>query len=187
LGRISHEKRIDTMIEILSRVRQLGHDVHLHIIGPLDESPYSRSIERMCNAHADWVTAEGGMAGKEKIRLLTEHRYAIHGRKAEPFGIVVAEMAKAGCIPFVPDDGGAPEIVGDERLCYRDIDDAVRKIDDVLRHDKLQRELREKTLARGQLFGVEDYQKSVRRVVDEVGSNHRDRFKQRSIKKPDPS
>lgn len=171
LGRISHEKRIETMIEILSRVRQLGHDVHLHIIGPLDDSPYGRSIQHLCDANSDWIKAEGGKSGKAKIDLLTGHRYAIHGRQAEPFGIAVAEMAKAGCIPFVPRNGGAPEIVGDERLCYGNVDDAVRKIDQVLRHEKLQRELREKTLARSSSFGVEDYQRSVRQVVADMASD----------------
>jgi hypothetical protein len=37
----------------------------------------------------------------------------------EPFGMAPAEMAAAGCIVFVPNDGGQIEIVnGDPRLVY---------------------------------------------------------------------
>lgn len=168
LGRISHEKRLETIIAILDRVRLLGHRIHLHIIGPSDGTPYARTIEDLCRQHGEWVMMEGARHGAGKARLLSTHRYAIHGRRFEPFGIAVAEMVKAGCIAFVPDNGGPPEIVNDERLCYRDADDAVSKIGAVLRDEALQGTLHDHMLARGTCFDVTAYQEGIRRTVRDM-------------------
>ena len=44
LGRLSPEKRVEEAIEVLRGVRARGHNVRLHIIGPLDGSAYSRRV-----------------------------------------------------------------------------------------------------------------------------------------------
>lgn len=165
LGRLAHEKHVETIIEILSRVRALGHDVHLHIIGGRDHTSYGDMIERLCAEAGVWAVMEGERTGVEKESLLSRHRFALHACRREAFGIAVAEMAKAGCVTFVPDEGGPPEIVADARLCYRDVDDAVRKIASVLRSQALQAELHAKMLVRGALFSVEAYQDGIRRIV----------------------
>jgi glycosyltransferase involved in cell wall biosynthesis len=41
-------------------------------------------------------------------------RYGIHGMLDEHFGMAPAELAAAGCIVFVPNDGGQVEIVDDD-------------------------------------------------------------------------
>ena len=67
------------------------------------------------------------------MTLIPQHRYGIHGMTGEHFGIAPAELQLAGCLTFVPSDGGQTEIVeGDERVMYHDVDDAVRKISHVL-------------------------------------------------------
>src|SRR5262249_14595277 len=68
----------------------------------------------------------------ELVRLMSMSRYGIHGMLGEHFGIGPAELQRAGCITFVPDEGGLVEIVADERLRYRSIDDAIDKIHRVL-------------------------------------------------------
>ena len=167
VGRISHEKRIERIIEILARVRRLGHDVHLHVVGPIPDTPYGRFVRRLCDENRAWVFAEGGKAGAAKWQLLARHRYAIHGRPGEPFGIAVAEMAKAGCVTFVPSLGGPAEIAGDERVCYRDVDDAVRKIDAVLRDEPLQRKLSHDLRRRSRNFSAERFTPEFRRLVED--------------------
>lgn len=171
LGRIAPEKRVDAVIQILSQVRARGHAVHLHVIGPMDGSPYSTRIERLCRANADWIQVEGMKAGLDKERILTAHRFAVHGWAGEPFGIAVAEMAKAGCLPFVPEVGGAAEIVGCPELCYHDASDAVTKIEAVLKSDALQEELREKVRRSACLFGSDVYTAGVRRIVGLLGAS----------------
>jgi glycosyltransferase involved in cell wall biosynthesis len=63
--------------------------------------------------------------------------------REEHFGIAVAEMAAAGCLPFVRRGGGQLEIVGaDGPLVYDSAADAVAKIVRVLESPELQSSLR---------------------------------------------
>jgi len=173
LGRISHEKRIERIVEILAQVRRLGHDVHLHVVGPVDPTPYGGFVRRLLHENRAWVFAEGEQAGAAKWALLARHRYAIHARPFEAFGIAVAEMAKAGCVTFVPACGGPAEIVGDERLCYRDSEDAVRKVDRVLRDESLARELSKDLAARAARFSAERFMAEFRAVVERFAAARR--------------
>lgn len=170
LGRVAPEKRIHEMIDIVGDLRKLGHtDAHLHVIGGVEDTAYGRMVMDMAEKRQSWVHLEGSRHGKEKRHLLASHRFALHGRRAEPFGIAVAEMVHAGCIAFVPNEGGPPEIVGDEpALCWDDHMDAVRKIDAVLRCEALQVELHQKMLARRSFYTVESYQQGIRDLVEEM-------------------
>ncbi len=148
LGRISAEKRVDAIIEILARVRERGHDVHLHVLGGFDDSPYSVRVKSLAGQYKDWIFLEGWAVGEDKKQLLAGHRFGIHGRENEPFGIAVGEMVNAGCIVFVPNGGGQVEIVNHPSLIFRDDADAVDKIDAVLENaadqDTLANHLRQK-------------------------------------------
>jgi glycosyltransferase involved in cell wall biosynthesis len=166
LGRISYEKRIEQVIEIISRVRQLGHDLHLHIIGAIDDSPYGMMIQSLCQTNREWIIAEGEKSGSKKEELLSRHRYGIHARPREAFGIAVAEMVKAGCIPFVPDCGGQVEIVQHPELCYRDVEHAVKQIDAVLRDATVQQNLSEHVLSQSSRFSNELFMSEFQQIVE---------------------
>ena len=169
LGRISREKRIDTMIDILARVRQKGHSIQFHIIGEADGSSYAREIEALARKHADWVHLSGEQHGENKRRLLTSNRYALHACPFEGFGIAVAEMARAGCLPFVPATGGVPEIVDHEtNLCWTTPDEAAHKIDTVLKSEPLQETLRRRVRQTAQRFHTHAYQQAIRDAVTEM-------------------
>jgi len=164
LGRLVPEKRMDVVIEVLRRVRQRGHDVHLHILGGGDTA-YVESLRDLQAKYRDWVFMEGWVGGEEKARMVTGHRFGISGRANEPFGIAVAEMVKAGCTVFVPNGGGQVEIVNHPGLIFDDEDEAVDKICGVLEDTSLQRDL-EVHLAQGvDRFSVEAFQKGIREVV----------------------
>lgn len=167
IGRIAPEKRIEVMIDILRLVRQRGHDIHFHVAGAVGNDPYGQLVRRRCQQEAGWITLEGSCVGHEKEQLLTRHRYAIHSRPYEAFGISVAEYAKAGCIPFIPNSGGQTEIVNQPDLTYDDIDEAVDKIDRVLRDEDRQRELREHVALQGKQFGVEIFTRAYRDIVEQ--------------------
>jgi len=124
---------VDAVISILSRVRQRGHDIHLHILGGADDSPYGLRIKSLAEQNRDWVFLEGWAVGEGKKKLLAGHKYGIHGRENEPFGIAVAEMVNAGCMVFVPKGGGQVEIVDNPALIFHDDADAVDKIDTILK------------------------------------------------------
>lgn len=166
IGRISPEKRIERIIEILRSVRLRGNNIHLHVIGGTDGTAYGKSVEDLCRGQGDWVTMEGMRFGEEKAMLLSQHRFGMQARQSEPFGISVAEMVKAGCITFVPSEGGQTEIVNHELLMYDSIEDAVENIDTVLRKPQLQADLSEYLKRQGDKFSVERFMVGLRAAVE---------------------
>jgi glycosyltransferase involved in cell wall biosynthesis len=165
LGRITPEKRVHTIIEILDRVRGQGHHIHLHIVGGLDGSGYCRSLQALSGQHRDWVFLEGALFQAAKSDLVSRHRFAIHACMNEAFGIGVAEMIKGGCIAFVPDGGGQVEIVNHPALIFENDADAAQKIDAVLTHQAQQETLRAHLRQRSRAFSVETFKEAIRRVV----------------------
>jgi glycosyltransferase involved in cell wall biosynthesis len=166
LGRISHEKRLERILEILGKVRGSGHDLKLHILGGPVVDSYGRQIAGLARG-LSWVALEGTVDAEKKARLLTECRYGIHGADGEAFGIAVAEMVKAGCITFAPAEGGPAEILNDPRLLYRDVDDAVNKITAVLREEELRTGLVSHLQHQAKRFSVETFVRDFRAIVEE--------------------
>lgn len=166
LGRILPEKRIELVIEILKAVRSRGHDVVLHIIGDTRETAYGGDIEQLCHAEGSWIVLEGRRFGDSKARLLAESAYAIHACNGEAFGIAVAEMITAGCIPFVPEEGGPAEIVErNPALIYKSTQEAVEKIVRVLDDHELEVRLRRCMDERAKTFSQEAFVGKVRGIV----------------------
>ncbi|WP_295430230.1 glycosyltransferase [uncultured Thiodictyon sp.] len=165
LGRVTHEKRIVGMIDILARVRAAGHDVHLHLMGTIGDDEYGQMIRDRIARNSNWCSAVGYMAGAEKMAFLARHRFAIHGCLGEAFGVAVAEYVKAGCIAFVPHQGGPAEIVGTNELTYQDEDEAVAKIVRLLENPGRQREVQAYLTQRATLFSTERFMTEVRVLV----------------------
>jgi glycosyltransferase involved in cell wall biosynthesis len=167
LGRMAPEKDLPKVIEIIRQLRALGHDLSLIVIGTWDCSEaYRRNLRRLLTQHRDWVRCEQGITRQEVIRLLEESRYGIHGMVGEHFGMAVAEMQQAGCIVFVPHIGGPVEIVGHEpRLIYASVEEAVTKIDAVLRDPILQTELYQHSLRQRVLFTTERFVCEIQEIV----------------------
>ena len=168
IGRISGEKRIELMIEILSAVRLAGPQVHLHVVGNRWDPVYLDSIQRLAQANAPWVHLHENISRPELVELIASHRYGIHAMDEEPFGMAVAELVSAGCITFVPNGGGQVEIVGnDERLIYSTREDAVNKILRALRDPDCQASLRNHIASRRDLFRSERFVSRIRQVVSD--------------------
>ncbi len=171
IGRMSEEKRIEDIMEILSRVRALGHMVGLRIIGHKESPSYLARLEALAAPHRNWISFHHGIPRKEMTQMVSRCRYGIHAMKDEHFGIAVAELQRAGCISFIQNGGGAPEIVGgNERLVFDSIGDAVGKIDRVLRDRELQATLRRDVEQRGARFTEENFTREIREVVDSFAS-----------------
>ena len=166
-GRVVPEKRLDEVIRILDRVRQRNFNVHLHILGRLDGSPYANQIRQLASRHSDWVHAEGLVTGQAKRALMARHKFGINGCRREAFGIAVAEQVKAGCITFVPNGGGQTEIVNHPLLTFTDEDDAVRRIQTVLSSPALQEDLRLHLAGQAQELSSGKFTSTVRQLVAE--------------------
>ena len=168
IGRISPEKRIERMIDIVARVRQAGAATHLHIAGTPQHSAYTESIRRRVRASGDWVFLHENLPRVQLNSLLANHRYGIHAMEDEPFGMAVAEMVAAGCIPFVPAGGGQVEIVDrDERLVYGSVEEAVNKIIRTINDPQNQAVIRAFLATRKDLFSTGHFVQRVREVVEQ--------------------
>jgi glycosyltransferase involved in cell wall biosynthesis len=168
LARLSPEKRIEKVIKILENVRKKGQNIHLHILGKLDDSDYVKGLKLLCEKNKEWISLEGLVVGKEKLELIAQHRFSISGRENEPFGIAVAEMVKAGCIVWVPNTGGQVEIVNNPALIYDSVDDAVNKIDKVLKSNEMRVELQEHLAKQAEKFSTERFKKEIKNLVYEI-------------------
>jgi len=169
VGRIVPSKRIPEMMSIVSAVRQQGYDVHLHIVGRVGDPAYMREVLAAARAMGSWISIESSLDRAGLANMIAKHRFGIHGMVNEHFGIAVAEMAKAGCIVFVPNSGGPVEIVGgDDRVLYGSEEEAVDKITRVLAGERDQAALSREMMVRGSRFSTDRFVKEVRDVVSEL-------------------
>jgi glycosyltransferase involved in cell wall biosynthesis len=169
IGRLSPEKELEKIIEIVSRVRAHGNDAHLHIIGTPEDAEYYRRLQRKAEANASWVRIESGLSREEVIRRIATHRYGLHGMQEEPFGMSVAEMARGGCIVFVPEGGGQVEVVGaEDQLRYRSPSDAAQKIAAVMADSARGDTLRAHLAARASRFSAERFVSEIQDAVAEL-------------------
>jgi glycosyltransferase involved in cell wall biosynthesis len=167
IGRIVPEKRMDVAIRILRKVRQDGHDVHLHILGEFDGSPFARQLKKLAYENRGWVFVEGLTYGKRKRDLLARHRYGINACENEAFGIAPAEMVKAGCIVFVPHGGGQVETVDHPALIYGSEEDAVGKIGLMFGCPATNEAVRKHLSTRAHKFSIRTFQHGFREIVGE--------------------
>jgi len=138
LGRISPEKEIEKLVKIVEGVRALGHPVRLLLVGILEKRGagrrYGSRILALARDRRAWMEVRLGVDRAELETLVASSRWGLHGMEEEHYGMAVAEMVLAGCVPFVPNGGGPVEIVGDvAELRYASVQDAVAKIDAVRR------------------------------------------------------
>jgi glycosyltransferase involved in cell wall biosynthesis len=165
IGRIVPEKRVERAIAILYAVRRRGHALKLHLCGQIGDDVYGRRIAQLCKEHAGWIIVEGQVSGKRKAHILAGCRFGIQAREAEPFGISVAEMVKAGAIVFAPNDGGQAEIVDTPDLLFADEAEAVEKVQAVLERPELRESMRTHLANRAEAFSAERFMRGARACI----------------------
>ncbi|WP_248904018.1 glycosyltransferase family 4 protein [Halocatena marina] len=164
-GRVSKDKQLLRSIEILQRVRNRGHDITLHIAGPLPNTEYADRVRVAASRHA-FVTIEGRLSRDELVSVIERNRYAIHGKDYEHFGIVVGEFIAGGALPFVPNTGGQCEILDqNDALLYESTDDAVETIDHVLSSPEFELSLREELPSVDEEYGQSRFRREICDVV----------------------
>ncbi len=127
IGRIIPEKRIDELIGIVEKTREItGLDIKFHVAGRLDQTPsYGQKLSKMAEER-DWLSFVGALYGEAKEQFLLSGSYAIHAERLEAFGISIVEYLTSGNIAIVPDEGGTPEIVDSSALAYHTNEDAAK-------------------------------------------------------------
>ena len=166
IGRIAPEKQVERAIEILEAVRQRGHDIRFHLCGDIGNDLYGRRIRNLCNTRAEWIVQEGQVSGERKAWILSHCRFGIQTRGAEPFGISIAEMAKAGAIVFAPNHGGQKEILDNPDVLFENVDDAADKIGAVLSNAEKQSILRIHLARQSGMFGAEQFMERAKAATE---------------------
>ncbi|WP_413198658.1 glycosyltransferase [Nostoc piscinale] len=170
-GRIVKAKEPHRVIKILKLVREQGFDIKLHITGGgggIYEWQYTNLIKNLVSENSSWITVHENLPYKEYIQVLARCKYGIHFKK-EPFGISIAEMVKAGAIPFVRSDGGQVEIVGqhNQELFFNTEAEAVEKIIDVLKNSDQQNKLIQSLTNQKNLFSTHRFMSEINENVTE--------------------
>ncbi|MBD2456559.1 glycosyltransferase [Nostoc sp. FACHB-87] len=170
-GRIVKAKEPHRVIKILKLVREQGFDIKLHITGGgggIYEWQYTNLIKNLVSENSSWITVHENLPYKEYIQVLARCKYGIHFKK-EPFGISIAEMVKAGAIPFVRGDGGQVEIVGqhNQELFFNTEAEAVEKIIDVLKISEQQNKLIQSLTNQKNLFSTHRFMSEINETVTE--------------------
>ena len=169
IGRIAPEKEYERVMAILSRVHERAPDLTLTIVGTWDRHArrYRDRLFELARSLGPWIEFRQNVSRDEMRRLMATHRYGIHGMREEHFGMAPAELARAGCIVWVPAGGGQMEIVGREpALIYDSEDDAVAKILRTLEDPAEQQRLRA-ALTATERFSTANFVRQVREIVDE--------------------
>ena len=167
VGRLARYKNVEDTIRIVDGVRGRGHDVHLHVVGPAYDETYAREIRAMADRR-EYVELEGELTRDELVDVIGRHRYGLHGKRHEHFGMAVAEFVAGGAVPFVPGDGGQREIVdGRDVQLYHTVGEAVEQVDRVLSDADLQAELRTDPGEIERRYGRDRFRAEIREVVAE--------------------
>jgi glycosyltransferase involved in cell wall biosynthesis len=169
IGRLDRAKRFDWCLKVLSVVRTKFPQVRMHIVGrsSLEARDYPVFLRALVQANSSWVTLHDDLSRVEIAELAACQRYGMHAFTGEHFGMAVAEMVRAGCIPFVHNSGGPPEIVGhDSRLIYESEEDAAEKIMQVLGNPAAQEDIRKRLALRRDCYSVETFVRAIRTEVE---------------------
>ena len=162
VGRINPQKNLEMIIEILKGIHKTFPQIHLHIIGDMQNKKYFEKILNITR-NLNWIYFDTGLSRQELKTLISKHKYGIHAVSEEHFGMVIAEMIKAGCIPFVPNSGGQVKIVNNENLIYSNKEEAIRKIEKVFNDSELQKLLLEGLNNQKEKFSNEYFVKEIKK------------------------
>ncbi len=166
VGRLHPLKRQDELVEVVAGLRERGIDTHLHLVGSDGSAEYADRLRAQAREF-DWLHVEGRVARDRLVSLLERHRYAIHGRRYEHFGIAVAEALAAGCLPFVHASGGQQEVVaGIDALRYEDVPSAVTTTASVLDSSETQASLRDRLDGRAAQYSRDRFERAMREAVE---------------------
>ena len=169
IGRISPEKEYERVMTILARVRERIPGITLTIVGTADRHVrrYHNRLLDLARSLGSWIEFRDNISRDELRGLMGTHRYGIHGMREEHFGMAPAELARAGCIVWVPRGGGQVEIVGEEPALMFDSDtDAVAKIVKTL-EDPVEQDRLRSVLTATERFSTTQFVRQVRDIVDE--------------------
>lgn len=171
VARVDRSKNWPILIEIIRRVRGLGHDVSLTLAGSRFDDSHLAEILQLVQQDKNWLSLHLNKPREVLDAMIAEHQFAIHGMVDEHYGMSVAELVLAGCLTFVHDSGGQVEIVSQPQARYSSVEDAVEKIDEILRDPKKQQVILQSQGENRALLTRERFLKEFNNFIDLLESN----------------
>lgn len=171
IGRWAPEKNLPLALSVVEAVRARGVPIELHLAGFWDFSPSRAHEARAIRAQAanqPWVHWHEGLSRQALGALAERCRFGLHTMHEEHFGIAVAELLGAGCIPVVPDSGGPPDIVRDTGFCFRNETEAVDQLVHLAQMSEPEQEaFATRGRERARAFAPEVFCKQIRSSIDQ--------------------
>lgn len=168
IGRLVPDKNFDLAVDVVRRVRVEAGDVRLIVIGnSLGVGWRRRAQVRRALESEPWIELREEVDRTELGAVISESRWGIHAMEEEPYGIAVAELVRAGCIPITRRTGGPPEITGeDERLRFDSAEEGAAKLLALMSSETDREQLRGMLRRRAQGLGPDEFVRRIRRWVD---------------------
>ena len=172
IGRLTCKKRADWILQQLLPLRSQIKDLHFHIVGNKSflkgDPEYFGRLTTIVAQNKEWVTLHENISREQLAELASRQRYGIHAAKTEHFGIAVAEMVRAGCVPIVHNSGGQVEIVGNDPLLIFDDPQLADRLLHLASHPDHVRKLRSTLARQAELLTPESFMRGTRRVVQQL-------------------
>jgi glycosyltransferase involved in cell wall biosynthesis len=170
VSRFVPEKQIEMAIDAVRLLRRDGEELRMHLIGSARHSassPYADRLRRSAAAEP-WLELHEDLSRSELVELLCRCRYGLHPMANEPFGIAVAEMVRAGCIPLTRRSGGAVEIVPDDRLRFDSPAEAAQRLRELSASAQLRDEIRAQLERSAEALTEESFSREMRALVARI-------------------
>lgn len=134
LGRLVSDKGADLAIEAVAKLRTLGVETNLTIMGTGEEDA---NLKRQVTDRGleDVVRFTGSLTGQSLVSELQRHEIlVVPSRWKEPFGLVALEGAACGCVVVGSDGGGLKDAIGPCGLTFPngDLDALVERLKELL-------------------------------------------------------
>ena len=158
VGGFSHEKNQLEQIEISKSF----DNIEFTICGNSKRNPsyFSEVVEK--GLELEDVRIYPDLSFEKLKQELIRAEVFINSGREDPFCMAVIEGIAAGCIPLIHDSGGVVEIVPFKELRYKNKDDAVKKLKNILKMNKKEKDkLRKKLMNHIKQFGEERFIKKL--------------------------
>ena len=160
VGRIAPEKRMGIFLEIARRIPA----VDFAIVGSIstERRSYYESLRAEAPSNVSFIVSP-----LRKVReVLGRAKVYVHTALNEHFGITIVEAMSAGCVPVVHNSGGPTEIVSQD-VGYRwtSIGEAAKQVSTIIENDDLQKEKSRAAAVRAELFGPNQFESGIGKVI----------------------
>jgi glycosyltransferase involved in cell wall biosynthesis len=165
LGRLAPKKRIEDGLRVVRRLRDMGHDMHAHVISSGGDAQYRKRLDDEFG-NDDWVHWEDDISRQALMTLLSTHRYGMHCNHDEHFGMATAEMSGSGCLVLGHNSGGTREVLPDAAQRYASIEDGVERLGRIHTDAELQSRLLATQREHAQQFSADAFTQRIRGWVE---------------------